>query len=952
MNLRIVLCMCLYLLSIPVSAAWQRMVTNYSRHTYKAASQNWMVMQNMNGWMYFANNKGLLEFDGSNWDVYPIHNAKMRAVKCGYDGRIYVGGLLQFGYFVPNTLGKLDYICLSDSMMKGRIGNIWDIHVAENRVYFESDHAIFYLENERLHQVECVGITSSSLINGSLYVAANGLYRLENKTLIKLPETDNIVNNITHRVVNMHSYNDMIMVVYGRQGIRLYKDDKWLEFDQELQAYLKNEQIFCSTMNDHLLAVGTVQNGIFLFNLKEKTVEHISVHNGLQNKTILSLSFDQEKNLWVGLDNGIDCIHLNSPLLQNSMAIGSGYTSCVFQDKLYLGTNQGVFQSFLPIDSNQKGNVQPISGISGQIYSLLQYENDLFCGGSGALWVINEKETYRISDIRGVWNISPLTRSDRLLATTYTGAKLLEKKNGRWRIQGDVNTLTFSAKSLCKEPLSNTFWMANKEGGLHRVSLNVNGDSVLQKKCYNNENLPSGNNVCISVIDGSIVIASRQGLFYYNHQKDTLEHYERMENMLDGRTSYTYLKQDNERNIWYVVDGALKVLHYDRLKNSYYRNKNEVYLKDCLIEDFESIHVLNDGCDILIGTEEGFSLLDMEQVSNKKPLLNLQIRHVYLRGLQDSLVYGNSFLPNTSALEIPYKHNSILIKYSTNNFDPSVALQYSCYLEGPMSDSWSQSGESTSKEYTMLPEGHYTFFVKTEVSQDEILESSFSFDILPPWYRTWWSYMVYLILILSLVYILYWKMKKGRKQLLLKQELEFLRQKQIFQKESELKDQKIGTLKEEKLQAELHHKSEELVRSTLNIVRKNEMLQEIKKEVLGISHAIKEDNLVSLRRKIFRLLGQIDTNIEHDNDLLSFQSSFDSVHHDFFKRLENAYPELSNKDKLLCAYIKMNLLSKEIAPLMNISLRGVEIGRYRLRKKLKLEEGTNLNEFLQQFGRG
>ena len=129
------------------------------------------------------------------------------------------------------------------------------------------------------------------------------------------------------------------------------------------------------------------------------------------------------------------------------------------------------------------------------------------------------------------------------------------------------------------------------------------------------------------------------------------------------------------------------------------------------------------------------------------------------------------------------------------------------------------------------------------------------------------------------------------------------------------------------------------------------MLQEIKKEVLGISHAIKEDNLVSLRRKIFRLLGQIDTNIEHDNDLLSFQSSFDSVHHDFFKRLENAYPELSNKDKLLCAYIKMNLLSKEIAPLMNISLRGVEIGRYRLRKKLKLEEGTNLNEFLQQFGR-
>lgn len=126
---------------------------------------------------------------------------------------------------------------------------------------------------------------------------------------------------------------------------------------------------------------------------------------------------------------------------------------------------------------------------------------------------------------------------------------------------------------------------------------------------------------------------------------------------------------------------------------------------------------------------------------------------------------------------------------------------------------------------------------------------------------------------------------------------------------------------------------------------------DIKKEVLGISHSISEENLVMLRRKTLRLLGQIETNIEHDNDLQAFQSTFDSVHHDFFKRLEEAYPDLNNKDKLLCAYIKMNLLSKEIAPLMNISLRGVEISRYRLRKKLNLSEGENLVEFLQKFSR-
>ena len=144
----------------------------------------------------------------------------------------------------------------------------------------------------------------------------------------------------------------------------------------------------------------------------------------------------------------------------------------------------------------------------------------------------------------------------------------------------------------------------------------------------------------------------------------------------------------------------------------------------------------------------------------------------------------------------------------------------------------------------------------------------------------------------------------------------------------------------------MRHKSEELIRTTLNIVRKNEILLDIKKEVLGISHSISEENLVSLRRKTLRLLGQIDTNIEHDDDLQAFQSTYD-----FFKKLEEAYPELNNKEKLLCAYIKMNLLSKEIAPLLNISLRGVEISRYRLRKKLELEEGANLAEFLQKFSK-
>ena len=106
----------LLLLSVQLNAGWQRPVTNYTRHTYKAGNQNWMLQQHDNGWMYVANSNGLLEFDGASWNLYPIRNAKARAMRIGNDGRIYIGGIGWFGYFTPNRLGGLDYTCLSDNL--------------------------------------------------------------------------------------------------------------------------------------------------------------------------------------------------------------------------------------------------------------------------------------------------------------------------------------------------------------------------------------------------------------------------------------------------------------------------------------------------------------------------------------------------------------------------------------------------------------------------------------------------------------------------------------------------------------------------------------------------------------------------------------------------------------------------------------------------------------------
>lgn len=929
-------------------AGWQRSITNYSRYSYKAASQNWRIMQCGNGWMYFANNKGLLEFDGTNWAVYPIHNAKVRAVKAGKDERIYVGGLQQFGYFVPNSLGRLDYVCLSDSIDKRIIGNIWNIHITEDKVYFQSDNAVFCFKNGRIHRINCPSIVHSALVGERLYVAGAGLFVLSGNEFTLLPNTNSMVDNAGRRVIGIFSYRDKLLVVTNQGGLFFYENGALIPFRSGADGFLKRNRLFCATMKGSLLALGTVQDGLLLLDMDTGETEHISTHNGLQNKTILSLFFDREDNLWLGLDNGIDCIHLHSPIFQNKATIGSGYTSCLYRNKLYLGTNQGVFATGYPLMLNEEQDLEPVWGTAGQIYSLAVYDDKLFCAGSNALGVLDGSELYFVSGIRGVWWVKPLPQKDKLLAATYIGLYLLRKTGGRWILDRRVEGRRFSSKSLYIEPAANALWTANKEGGLYRLSLSAGCDSIIKEKCYNSGELPIGDNVCIAMVDGEIVIASRQGLFRYDSSEDCLDRYEKLEKKMDGRVAYTYIMQDSLQNIWYATDGALKLLHYDPLTRSYYRSENEAYLKDCLIEDFEYVGVLADN-EAVIGMEDGFSLLHFMQERVKKYPLNLQIRHVYLTGVNDSLVYGCSYVPNDMYLKIPYKNNSIRIEYSINNYDSSLALFYSCRLTGPVSEPWSQLGESTMKEYTRLPEGKYTFYVRTRIGLEKPIIASFSFEILPPWYRTWWSYLLYAVWIVLLLAYIYYRIAAGRKRLVMLKELELYRQKQAFQKESELKSKKIDLLKEENLQAELHHKSEELIHTTLNLVRKNETLQNIKSEVLSILHAAKEENLVIIRRKILCLITQIDTNMEHDDDLLAFQSTFDSVHHNLFQKLEARFPELTKREKLLCAYIKMNLMSKEIAPLLNISQRGVEVSRYRLRKKLGLGEGENLAEFLQKL---
>lgn len=894
-------------LQVAAQSPWQRAVVNHSRQTYHSGNQNWQIGQSKEGWMYFANNNGLLEFDGTNWNTYPLPgNPKVRSVLAVGD-TVYVGALGQFGRFVRNHKGQMVYQNLSGQANQKAQINIWHIHHIDNDIFFQSDDA-FYINNYKT-RVECPpGVHYSAIVYNRLYITSyKGVSVLVGKKFIPLTDID---LNQTSNIVAMLPWQQKLLLVTSNKGLFLYYNNHLRPF--HVAEGLDTQQLSCAALSESTLALGTLQDGVILVDLKEHKTERVSTNNGLQNKTVLSATFDKDHNLWMALDNGLDCIQLQSPLRflsSRQSPIGSGNCSITYQGKLYFGTNQGLYA----MDGN---HISFIEGTGSQVLCLDTIGGQLFCGGRQFFININGNRITRYSH-RGVWGVRALgNHPDILITSSYWGLRLMRPTTQGWQMAEEVKGGDISAKTFYVEDMTDAIWVANKEKGLYRLTLTDNLMGVKSKKCYNSAALPKGDNVYIAKVDGEMVIASRQGLFRYDATHDKLVKHTALENRLSGSAAYTYINQSDDGSIWYASEGAIHVSKGNHLQS---------YLNDCLMEDFENVSFTN-RMQAIIGTEDGFAMLEKHLSPDSTRVIQPYIRRIIIGNNTDTLYY------KAESPVISWRNNSLHFEFSANSYDPTQTVRFCYWLEGSGEKDWSPATRLHTKEYTNIPEGRYIFHVKAITADGSIGgETSFAFTILPPWYRTWWAYTSYIIGIIAIIFVIYQRIKQSRQRL--------IRQ----------KDEQIENLEEEKLQIELRARQDELVRSRMNVVRKNEMLQEIKKTAVSINNGLSEENLPTIKRRVVRLIGQIDTNIEHDEDLEAFRNSFDSVHHNFLKTLGERYPQLSHKEKMLCAYIRMDLMSKEIAPLLNISIRGVEISRYRIRQKLALSQKDNLTEFLQSL---
>lgn len=905
----------------------------FTPEIYGGENQNWMISQATNNYIYVANNAGLLEYNGAKWTRYPSpNNTILRSVKV-IDDKIYTGCYMEFGYWFKNEFGKLIYTSLVPLINKKMVEDeqIWDIVSLDKWILFRSFSRI-YMFNTLNNEFKIVSSKNTILrifkVNNEIYFQElnNGIFKLEEGIPVLFIKSNEFNND---EVIFIGFFDKGLTLITKSSGFFKYVDGtcyKWI-VDEKL---FYNINVYSSLqLNDHSYLIGTISHGLIHISKTGKEISHLNQFNGISNNTVLSLFEDRDGNIWLGLDNGINCINLKSPFnifFDKEGLIGTVYTSKIHQGYLYLGTNQGLFYKHL---NDKTSNFNFINGTNGQVWSLEVFDNKLFCGHNLGTFIVDKENISLISNFSGTWQIKPIENNKNLLIQgNYLGLSILEKINNNWKFRNKIEGFDNSARFF-EFTKSDEIWVNHEYKGVFKLTLKKDFSSF--SKVFQSPNLPKGKNSSLVTYKNQIFYAYKEGLLKYNRSsstfiKDTL--YSKImttDDYLSGK-----LVVDDAQRLWAFTKNEINYTTANQIDNS--PKVNTISLPATLrktMVGFENITNIDNNT-YLLGTSNGYIKLDLSKIITQD--YNININAINL--IENSNHITELSINPIKSQEFGYKKNSFKFYFSVPIYDKFTIVKYQYKLDGLPYRSWSNWSQTPEALFENLPSGNYNFKVRALVGNKLTLNvASYLFVIKKPWYLTNFAMVVYVLILLTLSLLIHYAY--NRYYSIQKQRLIDINKKKI-ERSQLVSEKEIMSLKNNQLRQDIEGKNRELAISTMSLIKKNELLNILKKELIKIDSNPEAKSAINI----------IDKNINNNKDWEFFQEAFNNADKNFLNKVKELHPDLTPNDLKFCAYLRLNLSSKEIAPLLNVSVRSVEIKRYRLRKKMDLPHQKSLVSYI------
>ncbi len=946
----IILCL-LYCCISFASKTFYPYIVNYNPSELSGHNHNWSVTQDKYGIIYCVNIQGLFEFNGNRWQLHEFpHGIEARSV--AYDSisnRIYTGYYEEFGYWERNSIGELHYTSLIPLLKNNKLHNedIWSVTIARDAVFFRSFTSCYTYKNGEITKTVFPALSlSMAEVNNVLYASTlNGIYSMDENEW--LPVKNSHIFSGNQRATAILPYSkDTLLVVTEVSGLYLYLDGVCLPFKTKIDEELKKAQINRAIMSrDSCIILGTLNSGIFSLDKKGSPLWCTNKLNGLQNNTVLGLFCDKDNNIWAGLEKGIDRIQSNSPLYfyLNNIEIGSTvYAICEYGGFIYLGTNRGLFYS-------PAGNIdfKLIEGTKGQVWYLSVYDGQLFCGHNDGSYIINKDKAQKISSVTGGLCMTDMitSRGERiLLQGTYTSLVVYRKNaRGKWFFYKELSGFSEPVRYIEIDPFGNIF-ATHLRRGLFRLNLSGDLSSVIVLNDYlkeQHEIFKDKAQVNVFKVNNRIVFATLDKFYTYDDIENQIILYKTFNSELSDFITTQRIIHAEQEQYWLVEKDKFGLFDFSGDKPRLLKIVPFSSFRNLLIRDYEYVFT---------GENTYFFALDNGMARlNKTGKNDLYLPSSTPISFENIISYtGNgkkryleiSSETGKSETEIPFEYRNLLFKVVYPSYS-SEDLKILYRLEG-LENGWSVSdGKYLEKDYARLFPGKYVFQVRAiDENGNELTSDSYPFYILSPWYTTTWAYLVYVLLFLALIFIFYkYQLKYIEKQ---RRRIE-MEQEKLRERQKEAQEREIMRLENEKLETELLYKSKEISSTAMSVIQKNELIAGLSKELSGLR---KDEDLESIKKKLSLLIKNINKNIHEDEDWDVFKTNFDLIHDKFFRTLKERWPDLTSNDLRHCAYLRLNFSTKEIANLLNISVRGVEVSRYRLRKKLGVSPEKNLNEFM------
>ena len=938
----------------------QPAISNYYHEEINSGSQNWALAQDQFGLMYFANNSGLLCYNGKEWKVFRLPNKTIVRALTIKNSKIFVGGQDALGYFFPNKNGVLQYHSLLEEIPKSKrqFGDVWSIAQNNQSIYFRSGYTIFeyQLISGKIRSFDSPPGSSWSFMevcDGKLYAQNNS----ENLMVLTNNKWHRIsTQTIKSPITSIQKYdNGHILIFTLHSGAYLLNNQKLISFS--IPKRITESQILCSyKLESGHYAIGTVSGGIFIINDQGQIIRKFSGENGLQNNNVLSLFQDKNKVLWAGLDEGISLIDYNSPIQMvsgYSETPTPGYTSAILHQKLYIGTTDGVFVSPLNLATQQdislsSASFKRVNGISRQVWSLFPHQGQVLMGHHYGSFIINEVAQKISNSNEGSWIFRPIPESTNLIVGTYEGIQLLQQKSDGYQLKKySKNNVVEPLRFVEVDSDKHLIWASHPYRGVYKIKMNKDYSEIESTQLLTEKNgLPSQLNNFVFKINNEIIFTTEKGVYLFNPKTSRFVKSEKYAPLF-GQMMLKFLVSDQQKQVWFATEKEVGVLSNGSIKYI-------PELQGKLIAGFENILPYNNN-NVLVAAHKGLIHLNYNHYKQRYKQLTTLLNKVISSGKKDSLLFNGYFSngtqvfnqqPKETILKLPAQFNSFHFEYSTDRYEQNANINYSYQLQG-YDENWSSWSTKTSKDYTNIPYGKYKFSVK---SRDNLgntsTASSYSFEILPRWYQGKLAYTLYFIsAVLIILLALQFHQKRLRKQ-----EATFVAKqkklKYIHDLELEKNENEIIRLKNDHLESKMTYKNKELAATTMHLFKRGRLLARIKEE---INEAVSKGSLKNETTDLSKVLRLITLEERQEHSWEQFAIHFDEVHNRFLQKLKSQYPELTAGDLKLCAYLKMNLSSKEIAQLMHFSLKGIENGRYRLRKKFNLTNKDSLSNFILSF---